>query len=61
MWELMGREEGVIVPAAERYLTEEDWSAILAAFVGNRDLTSDEDTDAEHGRLFSRIVNFAPT
>jgi nucleotide-binding universal stress UspA family protein/hemerythrin-like domain-containing protein len=61
MWELMGREEGVIIPAAERYLTEHDWSAIHAAFVGNRDITGDEETDAEHVRLFSRIVNFAPT
>ncbi len=60
MWEHMGREEGVIIPAAERYLTEADWSAVHAAFVGSRDSGSDEETEAEHRLLFSRIVNFAP-
>ncbi|WP_266183613.1 universal stress protein [Dyella humicola] len=56
MWEHMGREEGVIIPAAERYLTETDWRAVHAAFVDSRD----EENEAEHRQLFSRIVNFAP-
>jgi nucleotide-binding universal stress UspA family protein/hemerythrin-like domain-containing protein len=60
MWEHMGREEGVIIPAAERYLTETDWRAVHAAFVDSRDGGSDEENEAEHQRLFSRIVNFAP-
>ncbi|WP_240804838.1 hypothetical protein [Cupriavidus oxalaticus] len=28
----MGREEGVILPAAQRYLTEADWDKINAAY-----------------------------
>ena len=36
MWDHLGREEGVILPAARRYLTEDDWSAIDAAFMENR-------------------------
>jgi len=32
IWEHMGREEGVIFPAAERCLTEDDWVEIDAGF-----------------------------
>jgi len=32
IWEHMGREEGVILPAALRHLTDEDWAAIDAEF-----------------------------
>ncbi|GLC94936.1 hypothetical protein Tamer19_43440 [Cupriavidus sp. TA19] len=32
VWALMGREEGVILPAAQRYLTEADWDKINAAY-----------------------------
>ncbi|ODV43659.1 hypothetical protein AWV79_15495 [Cupriavidus sp. UYMMa02A] len=31
-WALMGREEGVILPAARRHLTEADWDKINAAY-----------------------------
>jgi hypothetical protein len=27
-WERMGRIEGVVLPAARRYLRDEDWSAL---------------------------------
>jgi nucleotide-binding universal stress UspA family protein/hemerythrin-like domain-containing protein len=60
IWEHLGREEGVILPAAERYLTEADWAEINAAFSENRDPRFGGDTDAEFRRLFSRIVNLAP-
>jgi nucleotide-binding universal stress UspA family protein/hemerythrin-like domain-containing protein len=60
IWEHMGREEGVILPAAQRYLTQEDWDEISAAFLANRDPRFGGDTDAEFKRLFSRIVNLAP-
>jgi nucleotide-binding universal stress UspA family protein/hemerythrin-like domain-containing protein len=56
-WEHLGREEGVILPAAERHLTEADWSEINAAFAENRDPRFGGDTDMEFRRLFSRIVN----
>jgi hemerythrin-like domain-containing protein len=31
-WEHMGREEGVVLPAARRHLTDADWLEIAAAF-----------------------------
>ncbi|KXB32367.1 universal stress protein UspA [Dechloromonas denitrificans] len=61
MWEHMGREEGVILPEAQRYLTEADWSEINAAFSENRDPRFGGETDAEFKHLFSRIVNLAET
>jgi hemerythrin-like domain-containing protein len=61
IWEHMGREEGVILPAAQRHLTPEDWDEINAAFSENRDPRFGGDTDAEFKRLFSRIVNIVPS
>jgi nucleotide-binding universal stress UspA family protein/hemerythrin-like domain-containing protein len=59
MWEHMGREEGVILPAAQRYLNDADWVEINAVFSENRDPRFGGDTEAEFKRLFSRIVNLA--
>ena len=59
LWDHLGREEGVILPAAQRYLTIEDWREIDAAFAENRDPRFGGETDAEVRRLFSRIVNLA--
>jgi hemerythrin-like domain-containing protein/nucleotide-binding universal stress UspA family protein len=59
VWEHLGREEGVILPAAERHLTAEDWNAIGEAFSGNNDPRFGDDTAAGFRRLFSRIVNLA--
>ena len=58
-WEHMGREEGVVLPAAQRYLDADDWAAIDAAFAANADphFASEDDGDFRH--LFSRIVNLA--
>ncbi|RZI39931.1 universal stress protein UspA [Herbaspirillum sp. HC18] len=60
IWEHLGREEGVILPAAQHYLTGEDWIEINAAFSENLDPRFGGDTDAEFKRLFSRIVNLPP-
>jgi len=60
IWEHLGREEGVILPAAERHLTDADWAEISAAFSENRDPRFGGETDAEFRRLFSRIVNLVP-
>jgi outer membrane protease len=46
----------VILPAAQRYLTDEDWIA-MRAFEQQRSAHSD--TDMQYRRLFSRIVNLA--
>jgi len=59
IWEHMGREEGVILPAAQRWLTDVDWAEIDAAFSANRDPRFGGDTDMQYKRLFSRIVNLA--
>ena len=40
LWDHFGLEEGVILPAAQRHLLAEDWAAIDAAFMENRDPTS---------------------
>jgi nucleotide-binding universal stress UspA family protein/hemerythrin-like domain-containing protein len=58
IWEHLGREEGVILPAAERHLTLEDWTALATAFAANGDPRFAE-SDAEYRQLFSRIVNRA--
>ena len=59
MWDHMGREEGVILPAAQRHLKNEDWAEIDAAFSSNNDPRFGSDTDMQYRRLFSRIVNVA--
>jgi nucleotide-binding universal stress UspA family protein/hemerythrin-like domain-containing protein len=60
MWDHLGREEGVVLPAAERHLTAADWAEIDAAFTQNGDPRFGGDDDGEFRRLFSRIVNLAP-
>lgn len=60
LWDHLGREEGVILPAAQRHLLPEDWAAIDAAFAENRDPDFRGDTDKEYRQLFSRIVNVLP-
>lgn len=59
LWDHLGREEGVILPAAQRHLTAEDWANIDAAFADNRDPLSGG-ADKELRQLFSRIVNRVP-
>lgn len=60
LWDHMGREEGVILPAAQRHLLAEDWVSIDAAFAENRDPNFGGSTDMEYRQLFSRIVNLLP-
>lgn len=59
IWEHLGREESVILPAAQKHLKAEDWAEIDAAFSMNRDPRFGGDTDLQYRRLFSRIVNLA--
>lgn len=59
IWDHMGREEGVILPAAQRYLTDEDWSEIDRAFASNNDPRFSGDADLQYRRLFARIVELA--
>jgi hemerythrin-like domain-containing protein len=59
IWEHLGREESVILPAAQKHLKDADWAEIDAAFSANRDPRFGADTDLQYRRLFSRIVNLA--
>ena len=59
LWDHMGREEGVILPAAQRFLLAEDWAAIDQAFAANRD-PNFNGAYREYRQLFARIVNLAP-
>jgi nucleotide-binding universal stress UspA family protein/hemerythrin-like domain-containing protein len=59
IWEHLGREEGVILPAAQRHLKPEDWADIDTAFAANRDPCFNAQTDAEFRQLFVRIMSLA--
>lgn len=59
VWEHMGREEGLIIPAAQRYLTVADWEAVNAAFMKSRDPGFGGDAAAEYRGLFARILELA--
>ena len=57
----MRLEESVILPEAERCLTDEDWHALNAAFATNQDpLNGRIPRDPQFDRLFTRIVMRAP-
>jgi hemerythrin-like domain-containing protein len=57
----MSLEESVILPEAERSLSEEDWHALDVAFAENADpLTGRYPPSQEYEKLFSLIVTRAP-
>jgi nucleotide-binding universal stress UspA family protein/hemerythrin-like domain-containing protein len=60
LWEHLGREEGVILPAAQRFLLAEDWLAIDQAFAANRDPNFNGGAEREYRQLLARIVNLTP-
>jgi hemerythrin-like domain-containing protein len=59
-WRHMRQEEEVVLPLAERTLTDEDWREIDAAFAGNADPLIGKDVEKDFERLFTRIVNITP-
>lgn len=59
-WEHLGREEGLILPAAQRHLREQDWLEIDSAFRANRIGHDWNEADKVWRQLFSRIVNAVP-
>jgi len=59
LWDHLGREEGVILPAAQRFLLADDWESIDQAFAANRD-PNFNGADREYRQLFARIVSLAP-
>jgi hemerythrin-like domain-containing protein len=57
----MRLEETVVLPEAEKHLTEADWHALNAAFATNQDpLNTRLPRDPQFDRLFTRIVMRAP-
>jgi len=60
LWDHLGREEGVILPAAQRHLSTADWAALDAAFADDRDTAAGAGTEMELRHLFARIVDQAP-
>lgn len=59
-WQHMRQEEEVVLPLAERVLTEEDWRDIDAAFAGNTDPLIGKEVEKDFDRLFQHIVYIAP-
>jgi hemerythrin-like domain-containing protein len=59
--EHMHLEETVVLPAAERALSDEDWTALDQAFEQNADpLTGKHMPEPVYEKLFSQIVSIAP-
>jgi len=56
----MTTEEQQILPLAEKYLTEQDWSDLDEAFGANRDPLTGHEPEADYQALFTRIVNIVP-
>jgi len=59
IWDHLGREEAVVLPAARRFLTDADWTAIDAAYSEHGAHGADGDADPETRDMFSRILDFA--
>jgi nucleotide-binding universal stress UspA family protein/hemerythrin-like domain-containing protein len=55
-WEHMGREESVILPAAQRHLTEADWAEIDASFTNDPGIRVSGELDTEYHHLLAQIV-----
>ena len=59
--EHMHLEESVVIPAALRVLSADDWQALDAAFATNRDpLSGKYPRDPVYDRLFTQILSKAP-
>lgn len=57
-WDHMRKEENVVLPLAERVLTEEDWQTIGTAFSRNSDPLSSREP---YGKLLDLIAEQAPS
>lgn len=59
-WEHMRKEEDVVMPLAEKVLTDEDWQAIADAFAANADPRVGAQDKQDLEALFRLILNRAP-
>lgn len=56
----MRLEEDAVLPAADRYLTEQDWNDVDGWFAANRDPLAGTAYGEGFDKLFSLIVNITP-
>jgi hemerythrin-like domain-containing protein len=56
----MAMEEQLILPLAERVLSQQDWADLDEAFQANRDPLTGHAPEADYRALFTRIVNAVP-
>lgn len=56
----MRLEESVVLPAAERVLTTQDWVMLDSAFASNRDPLTGQEPEQIYRPLFQRILMNAP-
>ncbi|MES2127170.1 MAG: hemerythrin domain-containing protein [Pseudomonadota bacterium] len=56
LWDHLGREEGVILPAAQRHLQDADWESLHAAFVGEGDARFGSAARLPFAELFDAVV-----
>jgi hemerythrin-like domain-containing protein len=59
-WEHMQLEENELLPLATRHLTDADWDAVDAAFLGHTDPLLGAEQGNQYRDLFRRIVDLAP-
>jgi nucleotide-binding universal stress UspA family protein len=59
-WQHMSLEQKVIIPAAQKYLTVDDWADIERAFAENGDPRFSPGADEEFKQLFTNIIELAP-
>jgi hemerythrin-like domain-containing protein len=59
-WRHMRIEEDVLIPLADRHLTEDDWREISEAFGANADPRFGKDASGPFQRMFDDIVKLAP-
>lgn len=59
-WEHMRKEEDLLMPIAQRVLTEEDWQEILTAFRENDNPLFGMKPKDEAGLLYQRILSLFP-
>lgn len=59
-WHHMMEEENVLLPLAEKYLNQADWSRISDAFGENGDPRLSGENISRFERMFSQIVSTAP-
>lgn len=59
-WQHMQKEESIVLPIAERQLTDEDWGVVKDAFSAHADPLLGKEKGDEFDELFSEIVRMTP-